>query len=96
MLSHALEHLIANIMPKPVVDLLEVVDVVSLVEQHLGHIKVVQLGLADTQVAVDDQAADEQRVADQHGGFQVLQVDVGAVERAEEGPGGGHGAVEHR
>ncbi|MNP39590.1 hypothetical protein D3C76_1331720 [compost metagenome] len=125
--GHALEHFIANVMAKAVVDLLEVVDVdhrqvlpgrgvlqlalglgheraavgdlgqhvdIRLVQQHLGHVEVVQLGLADAQVAVDHQAAEEHRIAEQHGGFEVVQVDVGAEERVEHGPGNGHGTEE--
>ncbi|MNN46951.1 hypothetical protein D3C81_1613530 [compost metagenome] len=67
---------------------------VGLLQQYLGQVKVVQLGLADLQVAVADQAAEKHRVADQHGAFDRVGLHAGVVERAEHHPGDGHGAEE--
>lgn len=66
-------------------DLGERVDV-GLVEQHLGQVEVVQLGLAHLQVAVDHQAAEEHRVGQQHRAFEVIDVDPRVVERVEHRP----------
>ena len=56
---------------------------IGLVEQHLGQVEVVQLGLADAQVAVDHQAAEAHRVAQQHRAFELQDLDVGVVEGVE-------------